>query len=114
MHSGEIGIIGRAQDASHYYRLSLKRDPSRETRNGGSRESTAASSPCSRLASSTFQSGYYYLLKLTFYKQHIQASISFDQGLTFNSLGFAEDTRYRRGKIGLMTRTRKASSTMWR
>src|SRR6476646_6218098 len=24
--SGEIGIIGRAQDASHYYRLSLKSD----------------------------------------------------------------------------------------
>src|SRR5262245_46364998 len=25
--SGEIGIIGRAQDASHYYRLSLKSEP---------------------------------------------------------------------------------------
>ncbi len=101
--SGEIGIIGHAQDASHYYRLSLKSEPTTGARwwwlsriDGG---------VVTVLASGVqyFQSGYYYRLKLTFYKHHIQASVSLDQGLTFNSLGFADDTRYRSGKIGLMT-----------
>lgn len=104
--SGEIGIIGRAQDASHYYRLSLKRD---ELGNKKWWISRIDGGVATELASGIqyFQSGYYYLLRLTFYKQHLQASISFDQGLTFNSLGFAEDTRYRRGKIGLMTTNTK-------
>ena len=104
--SGEIGIIGRAQDASHYYRLSLKRD---ELGNKKWWLSRIDGGVATELASGIqyFQSGYYYLLRLTFYKQHIEASISFDQGLTFNSLGFAEDTRYRRGKIGLMTTNTK-------
>jgi regulation of enolase protein 1 (concanavalin A-like superfamily) len=101
--SGEIGIIGHAQDASHYYQLSLKSEPTTGARwwwlsriDGG---------VVTVLASGVqyFQSGYYYRLKLTFYKQHIQASVSLDQGLTFNSLGFADDARYRTGKIGLMT-----------
>ena len=104
--SGEIGIIGRAQDASHYYRLSLKSD---ET---GARKwwlSRIDGGIVTVLASGSqyFQSGYYYPLKLTFYKQHIEASISYDQGLTFNSLGFAEDTRYRTGRIGLTTTNTK-------
>src|SRR4051812_23912116 len=105
--SGEIGIIGRAQDASHYYRLSLKSDPATAARmwwlskiDGG---------VVTLLASGVqyFQSGYYYTLKLTFYKQHIEASVSTDRGVTFNSLGFAEDTRYRAGKIGVMTTNTK-------
>jgi regulation of enolase protein 1 (concanavalin A-like superfamily) len=105
--SGELGIIGRAQDASHYYRLSLKSDPTTAARmwwlskiDGG---------VVTLLASGVqyFQRGYYYTLKLTFYKQHIQASFSTDRGLTFNSLGFAEDTRYRAGRIGLMTTNTK-------
>lgn len=104
--SGEIGIIGRAQDASHYYRLSLKSD------SAGARKwwlSRIDGDVVTLLASGVqyFQSGYYYPLRLSFYKQHIEASISYDQGLTFNSLGFAEDTRYRAGKIGLMTSNTK-------
>jgi regulation of enolase protein 1 (concanavalin A-like superfamily) len=100
--SGEIGIIGRAQDASHYYRLSLKSDAT------GARKwwlSKIDGGVVTELASGVqyFQSGYYYTLKLTFYKQHMEASFSTDRGQTFNSLGFAEDTRYRAGKIGLMT-----------
>jgi regulation of enolase protein 1 (concanavalin A-like superfamily) len=101
--SGEIGIIGRAQDASHYYQLSLKSDPQSGARMwwlsriDGSVVTVLASGP------QYFQSGYYYPLKLTFYKQHIQASVSLDGGQTFNSLGFADDTRYRTGRIGLMT-----------
>jgi regulation of enolase protein 1 (concanavalin A-like superfamily) len=105
--SGEIGIIGRAQDETHYYQLSLKSEPTTGARmwwisriDGG---------VATVLASGTqyFQSGYYYPIKLTFYKQSIQASISNDGGLTFDSLGFAEDTRYRTGKIGLMTTNTK-------
>lgn len=101
--SAEIGIIGHAQDASHYYRLSLRRDPTTGPRwwslsriDGG---------VVTVLASGVqyFQIGHYIRLKLTFYKQHIQASASLDQGLTFNSLGFVDDTRYRTGKIGLTT-----------
>lgn len=105
--SGEVGIIGRAQDASHYYRLSLKSDPA-----SGARKwwlSRIDGGVVTELASGPqyFQSGYYYPLRLTFYKQHIEASVSYDQGLTFNSLGFAEDTRYRAGRIGVMTTNTK-------
>jgi regulation of enolase protein 1 (concanavalin A-like superfamily) len=105
--SGEIGIIGRAQDATHYYQLSLKSDPSTGARMwwisrvDGGVVTVLASGP------QYFQSGYYYPIKLTFYKQFIQASFSNDGGLTFDSLGFAEDTRYRTGKIGLMTSNTK-------
>ena len=106
--SGEIGIIGRAQDAAHYYGLSLKSDEAGKRKWWLSRIDGGV---VTELASGIqyFQSGYYYLLKLTFYKQHIEASISFDRGLTFNSLGFAEDTRYRAGKIGLMTTNTKGA-----
>ncbi len=105
--SGEIGLIGRAQDGSHYYRLSLRSDPATAARmwwlskiDGG---------VVTLLASGVqyFQSGYYYTLKLTFHKQHIEASFSTDRGASFNSLGFAEDTRYRAGRIGLMTTNTK-------
>ena len=41
------------------------------------------------------------------YKQHLEASISFDGGLSFESLGFAEDTQYRSGRIGLFTSNTK-------
>jgi hypothetical protein len=104
--SGEIGIIGRAQDATHYYRLSLKSD------DAGARKwwlTKVDGDVVTLLASGSqyFQSGYYYPIKLTFNKQHIQASFSTDHGQTFNSLGFAEDTRYRSGKIGLMTTNTK-------
>jgi len=105
--SGEIGIIGRAQDASHYYRLSLKSDPTSGARMwwlariDGGVATVLASGP------QYFQSGYYYPLKLTFYQQHIQASVSLDGGRTFDSLGFADDTRYRTGRIGLMTANTK-------
>ena len=101
--SGEIGIIGHAQDASHYYRLSLKSEPTTGARMwwlsriDGGVVTLLASGP------QYFQSGYYYRLKLTFFKQHIQASISLDQGLTFQTMGFTDDTRYRTGRIGLMT-----------
>ncbi|HEY2854546.1 MAG TPA: chitobiase/beta-hexosaminidase C-terminal domain-containing protein [Gemmatimonadaceae bacterium] len=105
--SGEIGIIGRAQDATHYYQLSLKSEPTTGarmwwiSRNDGGVVTVIAS------GSQYFQSGYYYPIKLTFYKQFIQASFSNDGGLTFDSLGFAEDTRYPAGKIGLMTTNTK-------
>jgi len=104
--SGEIGIIGRAQDASHYYQLSLKRDASGNkkwwlVKNDGGVVTVLAS------GIQYFQSGYYYLLRLRMYKKHLEASISFDRGLSFESLGFAEDTQYRSGRIGLMTSNTK-------
>jgi hypothetical protein len=104
--SGEIGILGRVQDASHYYQLSLKRDSSGNkkwwlSKNDGGVVTVLAS------GIQYFQSGYYYLLRLKMYKKHIEAAISFDKGLTFNALGFAEDTQYRTGKIGLITKNTK-------
>jgi hypothetical protein len=104
--SGEIGIIGRAQDASHYYQLSLKRDASGNKKwwllkNDGGVVTVLASGV------QYFQSGYYYLLRLRMYKQHLEASISFDKGLSFDALGFAEDTRYRSGRVGLFTSNTK-------
>jgi regulation of enolase protein 1 (concanavalin A-like superfamily) len=105
--SGEIGIIGRAQDATHYYQLSLKSDPATGARMwwisriDGGVATVLASGP------QYFQSGYYYPIKLTFYKQFIQASFSNDGGRTFDSLGFVEDTRYLTGKIGVMTTNTK-------
>jgi acid phosphatase len=106
--SGEIGIIGRAQDATHYYQLSLKRDEAGNrnwwlSKNDGGVITVLAS------GIQYFQSGYYYLLRLRMYKQHLEASISNDKGLTFNALGFAEDTQYRAGKIGLITTGTKAA-----
>lgn len=104
--SGEIGIIGRAQDASHYYQLSLKRDTAGNKKwwllkNDGGVVTVLAS------GIQYFQSGYYYLLRLRMYKQHLEASISFDKGVSFEALGFAEDTRYRSGKIGIVTNNTK-------
>ncbi len=104
--SGEIGIIGRAQDASHYYQLSLKRDAAGNKKwwllkNDGGAVTVLAS------GIQYFQSGYYYLLRLRMYKQHLEASISFDRGLSFESLGFAEDRQYRSGRIGLFTSNTK-------
>ena len=100
--SGEIGIIGRAQDASHYYQLSLKRDAAGNkkwwlSKNNGGVVTLLAS------GIQYFQSGYYYLLRLRMYGKHLEASISFDKGVSFEALGFAEDTQYRSGKIGLVT-----------
>ena len=105
--SGEIGIIGRAQDSAHYYRLSLKSEPTTGARMWWI--SRVDGGVVTVLASGTqyFQSGYYYPIKLTFYKQFIEASFSNDGGVTFDSLGFAEDTRYRTGRIGLMTTNTK-------
>ena len=104
--SGEIGIIGRAQDATHYYQLSLKRDASGNKKWWLSKHDGGV---VTVLASGIqyFQSGYYYLLRLRMYKQHLEASISFDRGLSFETLGFAEDTQYRSGGIGLMTSNTK-------
>ncbi len=104
--SGEIGIIGRAQDPSHYYQLSLERDASANKKWWLSKHDGGV---VTILASGIqyFQSGYYYLLRLSMYKQHLEASISFDKGLSFEALGFAEDTRYRSGRIGLMTSNTK-------
>jgi hypothetical protein len=104
--SGEIGIVGRAQDATHYYQLSLKRDASGNkkwwlSKNDGGVVTVLASGV------QYFQSGYYYLLRLRMYKQHLEASISFDRGLSFDALGFAEDTQYRSGGIGLITSNTK-------
>jgi acid phosphatase len=100
--SGEIGVIGRAQDATHYYQLTLKRDAAGNkkwwiSKNNGGVVTVLAS------GLQYFQSGYYYLLRLRMYKQHLEASISFDKGVSFDSLGFAEDTQYRSGRIGLIT-----------
>jgi hypothetical protein len=106
--SGEIGVIGRAQDATHYYQLSLRRDEAGNkkwwiVKNDGGVITVLAS------GLQYFQSGYYYLLRLRMYKQHLEASISFDKGVSFDSLGFAEDTQYRNGRIGLMTRNTKGT-----
>ena len=101
--SGEIGIIGRAQDATHYYRLTLKSEPTTGARMwwlsriDGSVTTLLASGP------QYFQSGYYYRLRLTFSKDHIEAAVSTDGGLIFNTMGFVDDSRYRSGKIGLIS-----------
>ena len=107
--SGEIGIIGRAQDASHYYRLSLKSEPATGARMWWLSKIDGGSVTLIASGSQYFQSGYYYRLKLTFSKHHIEASVSVDQGRTFNTMGFADDTRYRAGKIGLMTSNTRAA-----
>lgn len=104
--SGEVGIIGRAQDASHYYQLSLKRDAAGNkkwwlAKNDGGVVTVLAS------GIQYFQSGYYYLLRLRMYKQHLEASISFDRGASFDALGFAEDGQFRSGRIGLFTSNTK-------
>ena len=107
--SGEIGIIGRAQDASHYYQLSLKSEPTTGARMWWLSKVDGGVTTVLTSGVQYFQSGYYYPLKLTFSKQHIQASVSLDQGLTFNALGFADDPQYRAGKIGLVTANTKGA-----
>ena len=101
--SGEIGIIGHAQDASHYYRLSLKSHPTTGVRSWWLSRIDGGAVTLLASGMQYFQSGYYYRLRLTFFKQHIQAAISTDQGLTYDTMGFVDDTRYPTGKIGLMT-----------
>ena len=101
--SGEIGIIGRAQDASNYYRLSLKSHPTTGARMWWLSRIDGGVATLLASGRQYFQSGYYYRLKLTFFKDHIEGSISHDGGVTFDTMGFVDDARYRTGKIGLMT-----------
>ena len=104
--SGEIGIIGRAQDASHYYQLSLRRDESGNKKwwllknDGGVVTVLASASSISR-AAITICSGSGCTSSTSRLPFHI------DKGLSFNALGFAEDAQYRSGKIGLITRNTK-------
>ena len=101
--SGEIGIIGRAQDASHYYRLSLKSHPTTGARMWWLSRIDGGVATLLASGRQYFQSGYYYRLKLTFFKDHIEGAISHDGGVTYDTMGFVDDARYRTGKIGLMT-----------
>lgn len=101
--SGEIGIIGRAQDATHYYRLTLKSEPATGARMWWLSRIDGAVTTLLASGPQYFQSGYYYRLRLTFSKDHIEAAVSTDGGVIFNTMGFVDDARYRSGKIGLMS-----------
>jgi hypothetical protein len=98
--SGGVDLLGRVQDANHYYMLTLQKNSSGveswfiEKDNGGS--FTILNSGAFNYSVNTN-----YTLKLDFVGSVITGSISSNNGNTFSQLGIADDAAYASGSIGL-------------
>lgn len=94
----EIGLLARVQDASHFYALALQ--------NGATwtlyKNESGVTIP---LAGGTYPyaANTYYILKLDLNGSTLTASISSDDGSTFQTLGSSTDATWPAGTIGLLT-----------
>jgi glucose/arabinose dehydrogenase len=96
---GGATVIGRAQDATHWYQLQLKRVSGKKRwlleRRNGSTMTTLASGPYGYAANQS------YILRLGLEGSILTAWISADGGGTFSRLGSATSTAITGGRIGL-------------
>jgi phosphatidylinositol-3-phosphatase len=104
---GVVGILGRVQDKFHFYELRLEKDAAGVKKwwiykNASNTFTALASGPFN------YQRATDYVLKLSLTSTSLVASVSFDNGVTFNSLGRATDSQYRVGRIGLKTKSTAA------
>ena len=94
-------VLGRVQDATHYYQLELKPDPATGTRmwwiwkrDGGSWQRIAS-------GAYAYELGRYYHLRLEMKGSTLTAAVSSNGGGSFSVLGSGTDGRYATGRIGL-------------
>jgi hypothetical protein len=97
--SGGAGVLGRVGDSTHYYQLSVERDPSGQPawslqKRDGSTWTTLGT------GSLTYTAGTWVRLRLTMTGTTLRAEASAD-GTAFTLLGTATDGRYAAGRIGL-------------
>ena len=95
-----VTILGRVQDATHFYQAELRRDGSGNKtwtlwKNSGGRWSYMSSGYFNYAAHD------YYLLRLSMVGSSIGVSISTDWGTSFQPLGTGSDTEFGAGKVGL-------------
>ena len=98
--AGGAAILGRVQDATHFYQLELKKDAGGAKKwwiwkNDGGTWTTVAS------GAFTFAAGSYYLLRLDLNGTALSASVSTNYGSSFQPLGSGNDSRYSSGGVGL-------------
>ena len=95
-----VTILGRVQDATHFYQAELRQDGSGNKRwmiwknSGGS---------WSHISSGYFNyaARHYYLLRLSMVGSSLGVSISTDWGMSFQPLGTGSDTEFGAGKVGV-------------
>ncbi len=99
---GGVALLGRLQDASHYYQVELRKDVSGTGtkkwyiwKNDGEQWTELAG------GSFNFAPNTYYLLRLDMSGSTLTAQISTDYGGSFQTLGSGTDSRYTSGKIGV-------------
>jgi alpha-L-arabinofuranosidase len=95
-----VTILGRVQDATHFYQAELRQDDSGNKtwtlcKNSGGRWSYIGSGYFNYAARD------YYLLRLSLVGSSIDVSISTDWGTSFQRLGGGSDTEFAAGKVGL-------------
>jgi hypothetical protein len=101
--NGGVALLARVQANGDFYQLELKRDPaSGERRWWIWKRQGWAWSP---LASGPFAwaAGTQYRLRFDLVGPRLTASVSTDFGVSFATLGMAEDATFRAGRIGLRT-----------
>ena len=97
---GGVAILGRVQDATHFYQAELRQDGSGNKawmlwKNSGGSWSYINSGYFNYAARN------YYLLRLSMVGSSIGVSISTDWGASFQPLGTGSDTEFGAGKVGL-------------
>ncbi len=96
---GGLSLLGRVQDATHFYQLEIKRDGSGSPgwfliKRDGNTWTTLAN------GSLSYTAGSWLRLRLTMTGNSLTAESSTD-GSTYSQLGKATDSRYSAGRIGL-------------
>ncbi len=97
---GSVSVLGRVQDATHYYSFELKKDSAGVKKwyllkTDGSTVTTLAS------GAYNYPLEAYFRPKLDMKGSTLTGSVSFDGGTTWTVLGSANDSRYTSGKVGL-------------
>ena len=97
--NGGLSLLGRVQDSTHYYQLSIERGANGQptwslTKRDGNTWTTLGSGNIS------YAAGSWVRLRLTMTGNTLRAEASTD-GTTFTLLGTATDGRYASGRIGL-------------
>jgi hypothetical protein len=97
--TGGLSILGRVQDSTHYYELSIQRNASGQpawflSKRDGATWTTLATGTLA------YTAGTWVRLRLTMAGSTVRAEMATD-GTVFTLLGTATDTRYTSGGIGL-------------
>jgi len=95
-----VALVARAQDATHFYQLELKKNASGTPqwwiwKDDGGTWTELASGPFA------FSADTYYLLRLDVSGSSLTASVSTDYGSSFQNLGSATDSSFGSGRVGL-------------